>query len=186
MLAISGRNRSREQARSHNRTGFSLVEVILAVGIFAGAVTVMLAMLPALTRQAAGSSATLTALRLPDAIRGELQRLAATGGFDALAAQTVPLSAPLPATLLLVASRDATRIQSVLYLPPATDQIPEEEQYFLLEVWRFTQPDLAFKASGAALGLRVRVSWPYRNPGAASVTPAAAREQVSFNVSFNR
>lgn len=187
MLATSERKRNREQARSHRKTGFSLIEVILAVGIFAGAVTVILALLPALTRQAAGSSATLTALHLPDAIRGELLRLARVGGLDALAGQAVPQVAPLPATLQLVASRDAARIQSLVYLPPpAPDQIAADEQYFLIEVWQFTQSDLAFDAAGAGLALQVRVAWPYRIPGTTVVTPADQREQVGFTLSLTR
>ncbi len=166
---------------------FSLVEVIIAVGIFAAAVTVILALLPALTRQAASSADTLTALRLPDALRAELQRVATAGGFDALASQTKPMATPLPDTLTLVAARDATRVQALNYLPPpAADQIGEDEWYFLIEVWSFNQAPLAFDPSGAVLALHIRVSWPYRLPGSSAATLLADREQVTCNLAINR
>ena len=69
---------------SAKKTGFSLIEVVVAVGIFATAVVVVLAMLPGLSRQAADSADAMTAQRLPDAVRLELERLSASGGFDAL------------------------------------------------------------------------------------------------------
>jgi hypothetical protein len=167
--------------------GFSLVEVVLAVGIFAVAVTAMLALLPALARQAARSADTLSAVRLPDAVRIELQRVAIVGGFDAVAAETKPMSAPLPVTLTLAASRDAARVQALNYQPPpGADQIEESQQYFLIEAWSFNAAPLAFDASGGMLALHVRVSWPYRVPGSATATPLADREQLTFNLALSR
>jgi prepilin-type N-terminal cleavage/methylation domain-containing protein len=173
--------------RRCNLRGFSLIEVIIAVGIFAMAVAVMLGLLPSLTRQAAASADTMTALRLPDVVRTELQRVATAGGFDALAGQASPMAAPLPATLNLAASRDATRVQSLGYQePPAADRIAQDGQYFLVEVWRFNQAPLAFDPSGAVHALHVRVSWPYFAPGSPTATSPADREQVTFNLALNR
>ena len=167
--------------------GFSLVEVIIAVGIFATAVVLILALLSPLTRQAGASADILTALRLPDVVRTELQRMSMTGGFDALAGQAKPMAATLPSTLALATSRDATRLQPLNYLPPATaGQIPQAEQYFLIEAWTFNQAPLAFDPNGAVLPLHVRVSWPYFLPGATSPTLLPDREQVTFALSLNR
>lgn len=167
--------------------GFSLVEVIIAVGIFAGAVAVILALLAPLSRQSAASADSLTALRLPDAIRAELGRLSRVGGLDSLAGQARPMAAPLPATLTLVASRDAARIQSLNYLPPASsDQVAQGDQFFLIEAWIFNQPPLAYDPSGTVLALHVRVSWPHFTPGAPIATAGADREQVTFSLSLNR
>ena len=166
---------------------FSLVEVILAVGIFAVAVTVILALLPALARQGGSSADGLVASRLPDAVTVELQRVAVAGGFDALAAQARPMSAPLPATLQLLASHEGDRIQSLDYLPSlVAEPIAETEQYFLIEAWQFNQPGLAFDPGGTGLALHVRVSWPYRNPGAVEATPFSERDFVTFCVVINR
>ena len=169
--------------RTAKLSAFSLLEVVLAVAVFAVAVSALLGLLPALARQSVVSTATLSALRLPDALRMELRRLALTGGFDALAAQTKPLAMPLPETCLLVATNDAARVQSLDYQPPPTpDRIAEDAQYFLIEVWRFRNAPLAFDPNGAVLPLHLRVSWPYRLPGSGAGTPLEGREQVSFNL----
>jgi hypothetical protein len=169
------------------RCAFSLVEVIIAVGIFAAAVAVILALLPALTRQAGISADTLTALRLPDATRAELQRVASIGGFDTLAGKTRPQASPLPETLTLVASRDAARVQTLNYQPPmAVDRLGEAEQFFLIEIWSFPDAPLAFDSGGAGLALFVRVSWPYRNPGSVAAIASAEHEQVTFTLAIRR
>lgn len=166
---------------------FSLIEVIIAVAIFAGTVTVMLGLLPGLTRQSAASTDSLAALRLPDALRVEFTRMATAGGFDALAGQIRPLATLLPETCLLVATRDAARLHSLAYQPPPlADQITEDAQYFLIEAWSFNDAPLAFEASGAVLALHIRVSWPYRVPGSFAVTPLAARGKMSFNLAISR
>lgn len=175
------------RARRHNQPGFSLIEVIIAVGIFAAAVAVILGLLPSLTRQAATSADTLAALRLPDSIRAELQRLALTGGFDALAGQARPMTAPLPATLSLVANREATRVQSLSHhAPPPAERIARAEQYFHIEAWSFNQAPLMFAPGQAVLALHVRVSWPYFTPDSTAATRPADREQVTFNLALNR
>ena len=97
------------------------------------------------------------------------------------------MAAPLPATLTLVSSRDATRVQSLNYLPPASSgQVAQGDQFFLIEAWTFNQPPLAYDPSGAVLALHVRVSWPYFTPGATTATAGADREQVTFSLSLNR
>lgn len=167
--------------------GFSLLEVIIAVGIFAVAVSAMLGLLPSLIRQSATSTDTLTALRLPDALRVELERMVVTGGFDALANQMKPLNTPLPDACLLVAARDASRVHALSYQPPpVADLIEEAAQYFLIEAWSFNALPLAFETGGAVLPLHIRISWPYHSPGSVSATPAANREQVDFNLVLNR
>lgn len=167
--------------------GFSLFEVVIAVGIFALAISVILALLPGLAAQAAGSAETMAALRLPDAVRLELQRAVTVGGLDALAGRTTPMASPLPATLTLAAARDATRVQTLNYLPPAVaGRIAEAEQYFLIEVWSFSPTPLAFDPAGAGLALYARVSWPYRTPNSNTPTPPAEREVIVFSLALER
>lgn len=164
---------------------FSLVEVIIAVGLFATSVTVMIALLPSLARQSAESSALLAAQRLPDALKVELTRLARTN-FDALAGQVPVMSAPLTGGLGFVADRDAARLQSRDYLPPATGQLAESEQHFLVECWRFPDEPLRFDNQKGFLALVVRVSWPYRLPGTSAPTAESARSQFMLTVALNR
>ena len=129
--------------------GFSLIETVIAVGIFAVAVTVILALLPALTRQAADSADALTAQRLPDSVRVELQRQASTD-FNGLAAAVPVMTLPLTNGLSLVAARDGSPLQSVGYLPPPSAALlPADEHYFHVEVWRFNQAPLNYDSSAA-------------------------------------
>ncbi len=170
---------------SRNRA-FSLVEVIIAVGLFAAAVTTVIALLPALTRQGAVTVDTLSAERLPDALKVELSRLAAAGGFDALAGQVPLMNSSFGNALTLVATRDAARLHARDYLSPTAGRIPEGEQYFLIECGRFPDEPLRFDAQKHFLALAVRVSWPYRLPGLSAPTAEAARTQVVFTVSLTR
>lgn len=167
--------------------GFSLFEVIIAVGIFGAAITIMLSLLPALVASAAKTSDTIVAVRLPDAVGLELQRVAISGGFKALVSQISRLAEPLPATLMLAADRTLERVQTLNYLPSmAAEQIPAASRYFLIEVWRFTAPPLEYNARGAGLAVQVRVSWPFFIPGADTATPLGDREQFVFSLALNR
>lgn len=170
-----------------SRRGFSLVEVVIAVGVFAGAIAVVLALLPSLTSQSAASTDALVAQRLPDALRVEMQRLAATGGFDALATTVPVMSSPLDDGLSFVAARDAARFHSLSYLAPAaSDTLLQREQYFLVEIWRFPSAPLAYDASGAVLPVYVRVSWPYRVSDSGSPVASTNRSSLTFTCAINR
>jgi len=169
------------------RRAFSLLEVVIAVGVFASAIVVILALLPALAKEAAASADALAAQRLPDALRVELQRVAGAGGFETLAANVPVLHAPLGNGLAFVASRDAARLHSEAYLAPApADAIPEREKYFLVEVWRFPAAPLAYDASGTVLPVLVRVSWPHRVAANGSPVDWASRSSLTFSTAINR
>lgn len=171
--------------RNRRRAAFSLVEVIIAAGIFAASVTVVLALLPSLARQGAASVDSLAAQRLPDALETELRRLGAAG-FDALAGQVPVMNGPLAGGLAFVADREATRLHSHDYLAPGVAQLSGDEQYFLVECWRFPGEPLRFESGKAFLALAVRVSWPHRLPGATAPVPAEARHELVFTLALNR
>lgn len=164
---------------------FSLIEVIVAVAVFAGTVTVVLALLPALTGRGIEAADRLVAARLPGALQAELARVAAPG-FDALAAQAPVMGTPLENGLAFVATRGGARLQVRDYLPQANGRIPREEQYFLIECWRFADGPLRFQDSQSALALAVRVTWPYRLPGTNTPTPPESRHELMFTVGVNR
>ena len=178
-------DRRGRRARGALNRAFSLIEVIIAVGLFATSVTVIIALLPSLARQSRESADLLAAQRLPDALKVELSRLGAAG-FVTLAGQVPVMSGPLDGGLAFVADHDAARLHSRDYQPPATGLLPEPERYFLVECWRFPEEPLRFDSQKAFLALTVRVSWPYRVPGAVSPTDGSARLQSVFTVAINR
>jgi hypothetical protein len=163
--------------------GFSLVEVILAVGIFALSVPTTLALLTALGRQSTMGTEALVAQRLPDPIRLELARLARTD-FESLAAMVPLMTAPPGPGLALVASRDGTRLHSRDYLPPGL-ALAMADQYFLIECWRFEEEPLRFGSQKAFLALAVRVSWPYHLPDG-TIAATEAQSTITFTVVLNR
>jgi prepilin-type N-terminal cleavage/methylation domain-containing protein len=165
--------------------GFSLIEVIVAVALFAGTVAVILALLPGLMRQGAENSDRLVAQQLAAPLRAELQRLSAAG-FDALAGRVPAMGQPPVNGLAFVASRSGAELRSRDYLPPAQGRMAEEEQYFLIECWRYPEGPLAFDAAQSSLALAVRVSWPHRQPGAGAPAPAETRHELMFATGVNR
>ncbi|AOS46047.1 hypothetical protein Verru16b_03142 [Lacunisphaera limnophila] len=159
--------------------------MIVAVAVFATAVTVILALLPGLTGRGAESADRLVASRLPAALQVELTRLAGPG-FDALAAQAPVMGTPLANGLAFVATREGVRLHASEYRPPANGRIAESDQYFLVECWRFPDGPLRFQEAQSALALAVRVSWPHRLPGVAAPTPPELRHELMFTVGVNR
>jgi prepilin-type N-terminal cleavage/methylation domain-containing protein len=184
---LSGRGSfaSSRMTRQRKFHAFSLIEVIVAVAVFAVSITVILALLPALTGRGVETADRLVAARLPDALQAELTRLAAPG-FDALAGQAPVMGTPLDNGLAFVATRDGARLHSRDYLAPASGRIESAGQYFLIECWRFADGPLRFDAPQSSLALSVRVSWPYRLPGTAAPTPADSRHELTFTAALNR
>jgi len=163
---------------------FTLLEVILAVGLFVSAVSVSLGLMAGLSRISADARDELTAQRLPEPLKVELTRLAAAG-FDRLADRVPVLASPLPGGLRFAADRDAVRLDSLDYMPVANGVL-DAGQYYLVECWRFPSGPLSFDGQKAFLALHVRVSWPYRVAGATAPTPLADRSQLAFTQALNR
>lgn len=172
-----------EMKRRESTTAFSLIEVILAVAICAGAVVTIIALLPMLARDAGDAADLRAAQQLPGTLGVELRRIATVRGFDALATVVPTLSTPLADGLALVGARDGVRLKlaSELAGEPAPD-----DQYFLIEVYRFSQPTLAYVPGGEVLPLHVRVSWPFRVRGAGTVTPRQERRSCGFMLAIHR
>jgi prepilin-type N-terminal cleavage/methylation domain-containing protein len=164
------------------RCGFSLAEVVLAIAVFAVAVTVVLALLPTFARQNAETAEQFTAERLAAAANVELKRLAVRDGFTALANSIPVMNSPLGNGLVLVGSRSGDRVAK---LADAEPLLPAGEQYFEIELWRFVDAPGGFTANRAALVVFARVTWPYRIPGAVTPTRPAERNQVTFVTAVN-
>lgn len=171
--------------------GFSLVEVVIAVGVLAIAVVGVLGLLPGMARDVGETSDAMTAQRLPAAVKIELQRLAAGGSLAPLASR-IAVQGNSP-TLQLVAARDGTRVQAANGSGlDSSAQLDQAERYFLIELWRFPSAPLAYDApTGAVLPAWVKVSWPYRRPSSTAgsgyvETATEDRASFTFTVAVNR
>jgi len=106
---------------------FSLLEVVIAVGIFATAVVTLLALLPATLRESADSLDTQIALRLPGVVESELRHLVAAEGFDALAASVPVMNASSEHGVLFVATGQGDDVRRLV-----AGEKPVRDQYFLI------------------------------------------------------
>lgn len=158
---------------------FSLVEVAIAVAIFGGSMLVLVALLPSLARQTSESADLLAAQRLAEPLRIELRRLAAAGGLDVLAA-AVPVGGAGVRGRAFVGTRDGRVLDDA-----SGSEIPSEEQYFLLELWRFPSGALAHVSGQASLPVWVRVSWPYLPRERGAPASGSARQQLTFATAIN-
>ena len=161
-------------AFERHRCGFSLVEVVIAVGVAATGLIVILALLPGLLRQNADAKETMVALGLSDSIAIELNKL--SGGNPAsLAAQAAAFDATT-SPLRLVAAGNGTDLRV-----PGSDS---RSEYFLIELHRFPAGSaLAHVAGDPHVNLQARISWPYRPVGAGGAeVPRESRQRVKYGV----
>ncbi len=163
-------------------SAFSLIEVVIAVAIFAGAVTVLLALLASTLRDSADAADAQTALRLPGAVEVTLREVATREGLPTLAARIPVMDASADRGYLLVATREGEFVRLAGAAPGGTQQ---RNEYFLIDVRRFSAAPLAFDAARTVLPLQIRVSWPYRvlTPDGLTVPVVFdQRRHVTFNL----
>jgi type II secretory pathway pseudopilin PulG len=157
--------------------GFSLIEVVFAVGIFATVIISVIGLLGPTVRSVRDVVDSTIAARLADGVDAELRRV----GFAGVVAATAG-----NATIPLVATVDGSRIVSETNAgnaPTTTPPgIPLAERYYLVEVRRVVSP--AYAAGDASLVLTIRVTWPYQQPGAAGPVAAADRSIFIFNTAI--
>lgn len=168
--------------RRRGSLAFSLLEVVIATALFAGAVTVLLALLASTLGDAADAADVQTALRLPGAIEVTLRELVARDGLPALATRIPADATAADRGFLLVATRAG---ESVRAADSPSGGAAGADAYFLIDLRRFPAGPLGFDAGRAVLPLQARVSWPYRvrtPEGLAAPVAWAQRRSVTFNV----
>ncbi len=151
------------------RGGFSLIEVILAIGVFSLTIVAVIGLLGPVTRQIRDLQDLKVANTLPAPIREELNRM----GFDsfvndALTAilpdwtvadgQSVPADETAVATL--VATADGGEVAEI-----DSDRVEPGGQYFSIQVIKpEAGSNLEYKEGDAYVAFKILVSWPYRLP----------------------
>jgi hypothetical protein len=149
--------------------GFSLVEVVMAVGIVATTLIVLLGLLASVANSSGELADSRALAEVGIGLEGELERLKTDLGLDALAALILPAGSATP--LQLAATRDGRRVLRRDGPAPAADHplddpalpgIALRDRYFLIEVTQ--QPDLPSAPGAGFLSASARVTWPYRLP----------------------
>ncbi len=170
--------------------GFTLVEVIVAVGILAITALAVVAVQGGLSRAVDDASGYERAAQLVDAVTIELGRLrdrpapsGQPGRLDALATR-IPASENRDA-LRLVATRDGVRVCLESETETSSTGILPNERYFLVEVRQ--QPDpLGYVAGAGFLAITLRVVWPYQVPAGPDPALAIAANPAQASIAvFN-
>ena len=151
--------------RNKAPSAFSLVEVVLAIGVFAITIVTVLGLLTPLAREVREIRDRQAASKTTGAIDQELNRLGYEffvnmGSFD-LEQEVVDMVVRYDGSL-------ATALQPASAANnPRT--IPDENQYFLARAETFPDgSNLAFQGApnpDAHVAFRVTVVWPFRDPG---------------------
>lgn len=165
------------------RAGFSLIEVVIAIGIVAGGVAVILGLLPSIAQKTSDSADAHTALRMVGGVKAQLIA-ESNAGFDALVGAIPVAQADPDIGRQYVADRDGADVRLAL-----TAQNDEKGQYFLIVVRKYGSGPLAYDGQGVLLNVNVVVSWPYRLPTANGLTdalPAGDRRSVTYNLAIYR
>jgi hypothetical protein len=164
-----------------NCRGFSLIETIIAVGIFAGAGLALVALMSVSARRVAETEERLVAQGLPDAVTLAVHALVGQRGFDSVATGAALNGAPSDSGLFLTAGRGGTDLR------PQNGAAIGRDEFFAVQVCRFGGGPLAYDPAAAWVAFVVHVSWPYRgNAASAEVTPMERRQRVSFPIVLNR
>ncbi len=146
-------------------SGFSLIEVILAIGVFALTIVAVIGLLGPIAQQVRDLQDTRVANSLPGPIREELNRL----GFDDFVKindgeGTVSESINTTTPIDLYGTEDGSLVSIGQDDAPP---IPLAERYFLVEVFLAAPVDggetLSYKTDppDAHIAFRVKISWPY-------------------------
>ena len=160
-----------------SRHAFTLLETIIALGIFAGAGLAMLALMSAAATQIAAANEALVAHGLRDAVKVALVELQRDSGIDTVAAWADTWDAPRDRGLFFTADRRGVALRQ--HASGTLDQ----DEFFAVEVRRFPVGPLRYDATEAHVAFDVLVSWPYRaNATQPTVTPAELRREFSFSV----
>ena len=157
---------------------FSLVEVVVAIGLVAVSLVAILGLLAATTHSAAELSGAQGSASLGGSIQSELDRLKDSIGLAGLASLVPPSGSAAP--LRLVGTRDGLRVRCVDAADPAANRslgdsvlpgIANRDRYFLIEVTRL--PEWETAADSGFVVVNARCSWPYELPLGPATSGAA-------------
>lgn len=172
-------------------SAFSLIEVVVALGVFAITIVGVLGLLSPTTQAVSDTLDGGVASRLAETVNAEVERL----GFTAVTGSQLVLSSavsalPTNASKLLFATRGGDRICSQGAADTAPNYIAPAERYF--EVLLIRNESLSPAGTDNTAGFvafSVQVSWPAfvdDGTGAAVAVARSQRSVFSFNAAVRR
>lgn len=163
-------------------SAFTLVEVIVALGIVAATVTSLVALLAVAGRSASEISARNRAGQLDAPLQLELTRLRDTTERGESALKLDALAAIIPAAeaagaLRLVGSTDGTRVVRESEENDSGRGVAPADRFYLIEV-RQQAGMLAYTPGAGFLAVSALVRWPCAASGADGLTPVQTGSRV--------
>ncbi len=170
---------------------FSLIEVVVALGVFAIAIVGVLGLLSPTSQAVRDTLDGGTASRLAETVNAEIERL----GYSAVVPSALVLSADV-ATLsasdarLLYSNRSGSLICKDDSATGDPNYIPPSERYFeILLVRNETLSSVGNDTTAGFVAFAVQTSWPARvndGTGTAIIVPREERSIFSFNAAVRR
>ena len=173
-------------APSRARRAFTLIEVVVALGLLAGTMVTLLALRASISRAATDVSDHYRAAQLADAIDLELRRLRdlplAVGQRDKLDALSVLIPPEgRDQALRLVALREGSRVIRESDADDPVNGLPLRDRYYLITVRQQPAP-LAYTAGAGYLAVAATVQWPFQIPSGPGDAVTADLTQASVLV----
>jgi type II secretory pathway pseudopilin PulG len=161
-------------------SAFTLVEVVMALGVLAVTVVAVLALQGATDRSTAEISGQERAAQLVDAVMIELARLrdrpvtpGQPGRLDALALLIPATGSVQP--WQLVATRDGLRVISESDADDPAAGFPLRDRFYVIEV-RQQPPPLNYVHDAGYLAVELTIRWPYQIPSGDGPASAMAAD----------
>lgn len=161
---------------------FSLIEVVIAVGIFSFGITLVLGLFGSLQRDSSQARAARVGASLASSVVVQLQSRVSSSQLSGLAGALPVITTASDDGLLFVAAADGSDLRAF-----DAAESPRRDQFFLVEARKFGSGPLVFDPTRASLAVSIRVSWPYRPLGGTGVaTPPEVRESLTFNTAVTK
>jgi len=167
--------------RANPPAAFSLIEVVVAVAVFAGAIVAILGLMGPLLQNTREVLDSATAARLADSIDTELDRLVGALGFDEVRTATEGTNA-----IVMFGVQDGSYIvvADAVENDPGTGKprgILARDRYFRIVIRQLDAP----ASSDTFLPLSIRAEWPFNTPAGVE-TAETERNWFAFNTGLRR
>jgi len=172
--------------RARRTSAFTLIEVVVALGLLAASVMFTVSLQSSISRAIAGNADSACAAQLVDAILVELQRLrdapVESGPGDRLQALAAIIpGAQAPSPLRLVGAKNGTVVFRETDLDVSPTRINAASRFYLVEVRQQPVP-LDYVGGAGFLAVTLRISWPYLpSPSAPDKSSPSRESSLVFN-----
>ena len=159
MRSLSNRKLFQSFVRRPSQSGFTLIEAVIALGVFAFAVTIILGLFLRGTSHLGDVEERRKATLLIPSINASLQTIGWNSDLNKGESGVEELTAS--GGFFLVSNSDASWVT----LQTEADGLDVGDQYYLIFVERYAEAGHRYGSDlRGVMALKVRISWPYRMP----------------------